>query len=160
MKNVFYIYDRSISVARARPQQQTRAGRRCCCRSTGQTDGRTDTRTFYDAYNVLCGPHQNETHENVAKLRLYIYNRYELSQSLFTLCSRLYSQLYNWLYNWLYNRLQSVNTVTQFNHHSTLTAVRRFQLLAWNSPEIHPGSTQQHRLFYVSTQNVGYSFTR
>ena len=121
-----------------------------------QTDGRTDTRTFYDAYNVLCGPHQNETHENVAKLRLHIYNRYELSQSLFTLCSRLY----NWLYNWLYNRLQSVNTVTQFNHHSTLTAVRRFQLLAWNSPEIYPGSTEQHRLFYVSTQNVGYSFAR
>ena len=26
------------------------AGRRCCCRSTGQTDGRTDTRPFYDAY--------------------------------------------------------------------------------------------------------------
>jgi len=32
------------------------AGCRCCCRSTGQTDGRTDTRPFYDAYGVLCRP--------------------------------------------------------------------------------------------------------
>jgi len=29
------------------------ADRRCCCRSTGQTDGRTDTGPFYDAYWML-----------------------------------------------------------------------------------------------------------
>ena len=34
---------RSISAACARPQQQTRLPPRCCCRSTGQTDGRRRT---------------------------------------------------------------------------------------------------------------------
>jgi len=33
------------------------AGRRCCCRSTGQTDRRTDTRPLYDAHCMLCGLH-------------------------------------------------------------------------------------------------------
>jgi len=40
--------------ARARRQQQTRC--RCCCRSMGQTDGRTDTRLLYDAYRMLHRP--------------------------------------------------------------------------------------------------------
>ena len=31
------------------------ADRRCCYRSTGQTDGRNDTRLFYDAYRILRG---------------------------------------------------------------------------------------------------------
>jgi len=28
----------------------------CCCRPTGETDGRTDTRPFSDAYRIVCGP--------------------------------------------------------------------------------------------------------
>ena len=36
-------------------QCSKRAGRRCCCRSTGQTDGRTDTRPFYDACCIKHG---------------------------------------------------------------------------------------------------------
>ena len=47
---------RSISAARTRPQQQTR----CCCRSTGQTDGRT-LGPFYDAYRMLRGSRNNLT---------------------------------------------------------------------------------------------------
>jgi len=35
-------------------------GRRRCCRSTGQTDGQTDTRPFDDAYRILRGP-RNKT---------------------------------------------------------------------------------------------------
>ena len=39
--------------------------RRLCCRSTGQTDRRTDrltdTRPFYNAYRMLCGPRNNYT---------------------------------------------------------------------------------------------------
>jgi len=38
--------DRYLLRARARPQQQKPAGRRCCCRSTGQTDGRTHDRSM------------------------------------------------------------------------------------------------------------------
>ena len=30
------------------------AGRRCCCRSTGQTDGWTDGQSFYDACCIPC----------------------------------------------------------------------------------------------------------
>jgi len=37
------------------------ADRRCCCQSTGQTDGRTDTRPFHDAYCILFGPSNNAT---------------------------------------------------------------------------------------------------
>jgi len=44
------IYCRPAPVFSSKP-----AGRRCCCRSTGQTDGRTDTRPCYDAYRTLCG---------------------------------------------------------------------------------------------------------
>ena len=57
---------------RARPQQQTR---RCCCRSTGQTDGRTDIRPFYDAYRIglLCGP-RNE--EGGWRIKAIIFHRY------------------------------------------------------------------------------------
>jgi len=29
------------------------AGRRCCCRPTGHTDGQTDTQPFYDAFRTL-----------------------------------------------------------------------------------------------------------
>ena len=36
------------------------AGRRCRCRSTRQTDGRTDIRPFYDAYRILCGPRNKQ----------------------------------------------------------------------------------------------------
>ena len=32
------------------------ASSRCYCQSTGQTDGLTDTRPFYDAYRILGGP--------------------------------------------------------------------------------------------------------
>jgi len=39
--------DRHLLQAGARAQQQTRARR--CCRSTGQTDRRTDTRLYCDA---------------------------------------------------------------------------------------------------------------
>ena len=42
-------------------------GRRCCCRSTGQTTRRTDTRPFYDAYRIVRGPRDNCncTHGNI-----------------------------------------------------------------------------------------------
>ena len=38
------------------------AGRRCCCRLTGQTDGRTDTWPFCDVYSILCAPRNNAGH--------------------------------------------------------------------------------------------------
>jgi len=38
------------------------AGCHGCCQSTGHmhNDGRTDTQTFYNAYHILCGLHNNK----------------------------------------------------------------------------------------------------
>ena len=53
--------DRYLLLVRARTQQHCSkpASRSGCCRLMGQTDGRTDTRPFYDAYRILCGLHDN-----------------------------------------------------------------------------------------------------
>jgi len=59
---------RSISAARARPQQQTR--RPPLLLSIDGTDGRTDTRPLYDAYWILCGPRNNVKQELSYKLQL------------------------------------------------------------------------------------------
>jgi len=49
---------RSIDIGCLRPTpSSTPAGLRCCCRLTGQTDERTDTRPFYDVCRILCRSH-------------------------------------------------------------------------------------------------------
>jgi len=50
-------FTHSIAAARARPQQQTR---RPPLLLIDGTDRWTDTRLFYDAYRILCGPCNNE----------------------------------------------------------------------------------------------------
>ena len=50
---------RSISVADAGAQQQP-AGRHCCCRSMGQTDGRTDARPLHRPCSICIAGSANE----------------------------------------------------------------------------------------------------
>jgi len=59
--------DRYLLRARARPQQQTR--RPLLLLSIDGTDGRTDIRSFYDAYRILRGPHtRTHTHTRLTAL--------------------------------------------------------------------------------------------
>ena len=50
--------------------------RRCSCQSTGQTDGGTDTRPFYDACRILCGP-RNKTRMRVIAASILRYTGHD-----------------------------------------------------------------------------------
>jgi len=60
----------------------------CCCRSTGQTEGWKDTRSFYDAYSVLCVP-RNRQHAN----RLHVVAASASTSRPRPICSNLYTTL-------------------------------------------------------------------
>jgi len=74
---------RSISAARARPQQQTR--RPSLLLSTHRTDCRTDARPFYDACRMLCGARNRHAslRDNVQITELQTVARKRLRQISF-----------------------------------------------------------------------------
>ena len=58
---------RSISAEPAPDLSSKPASCRCCCLSTGQTNGRTDIRPFYNASCILYGPHTYTRRHQIIK---------------------------------------------------------------------------------------------
>ena len=85
----------SAAGPRATSAANVPAFRRCSCQSTGQTDGGTDTRPFYDACRILCGP-RNKTRMRViaASIRRYTGHDERYTQTdIMMACGRIVASI-------------------------------------------------------------------